>query len=54
MMSSMAPLNSLGQDDRNEVQHDFYSHVTQLTLTSAAYDANGIIISIIMASLQSR
>ena len=25
MASSMAPLHSLGRDDRNEVQHDFLS-----------------------------
>ena len=41
----MAPLNFLGQDDRNEVQHDFFGHVIPLALVSCDVDSifNGII-----------
>ena len=36
----MACLHSLGQDDQNEVQHDFFGQVTALVLVSALHDAN--------------
>ena len=34
MVSSMTPLHSLGQDNWNEVQHDFCDHVMPLALVS--------------------
>ena len=37
----MEPLNSLGKDDQNEVQHDFLHNVTPLALVS--HDTDGII-----------
>ena len=42
----MVPLHSIGQDDQNEVQHDF-GHVISLALASAVHDANDIINGII-------
>ena len=36
--SSMAPLYSLGQDDKNEVQQDFFGHATPWALTSCHAD----------------
>ena len=41
MVSPMASLHSLGQDDGNEVQHDFFVHV--MSLASASHDTNGTI-----------
>ena len=41
--SSMAPLHSLGQDDQNEVQHDFLCHVMPWVPVSASHDADGSI-----------
>ena len=41
MISSMAPLHSLGQDDQNEVQYDSAGHVMPFTL--ASHDADGVI-----------
>ena len=39
----MAPLHSLDQDDKNEVQHDFIGYVTPLAPASASHDADGIV-----------
>ena len=39
----MAPFHSLGQDDRNEVQNDFFGHVTTLALTLGKHDAKDIV-----------
>ena len=41
MVSSIVPLNSLGQDDENKVQHEFFDHV--MSLASASYNSKGII-----------
>ena len=41
MVSSIATLYSFGQDDQNEVQHDFVGHVMPLVLVSALYDIIG-------------
>ena len=39
----MAPLHSLGQDNRNEVQYDiFFVHVMLLVSASASCNTNGI------------
>ena len=43
MASSVAPLHFLVQDDQNEMQHDFFSHLTLLALASASCDATGIV-----------
>ena len=37
-VSLMVPLHSLGQDDQNEMQHDFFGHLRPLAL----HDASGI------------
>ena len=42
MELSIAPLQSLGQDDSNEVQHDIFGHMMILALASASFDANGV------------
>ena len=39
----MAQLYSLGQDNWNEVQHDFFGHVIPLVLTLKLHDANSIV-----------
>ena len=41
--SSEIPLQSLGHVDQNEVQHDFFGHVTTLVLPLASHHANGVI-----------
>ena len=41
MVASVAPFNSLGQDNKNGVQHDFFGHVTPLASVSVSDDANG-------------
>ena len=33
---------SLGHDDHNEVQHDFFAHMSPLALPFASYNANSI------------
>ena len=38
----MASLHTFGQDDRNEVQHDFSGHVMPLALVLASHDAVSI------------
>ena len=43
MASSMEPMHLLVHDDQNEMQHDFFSHLTLLALASASYDATGIV-----------
>ena len=43
----MALLLFLCQDDQNEVQHDFFGHVTLLAPASASHDADGIVNSTI-------
>ena len=40
MASSMAPLQSLGQDDENEVQHGCFGHELSLALALVLYDAD--------------
>ena len=40
----MEPLYFLGQDKQNEVQHDFFGHVTPLALAMTLHGADGIII----------
>ena len=47
MALSVAPLNSLGHDDQNEVQHDHLGHVMPLTPTLASSNADGVINDII-------
>ena len=37
---SMVPLHSLGQDDQNDVQHNFFGHV--ISLASALYLCNAV------------
>ena len=44
-VSSVTPFHFIGQDDQNEMQHDFFSH---LTLAWALCDANGIVYSTIV------
>ena len=39
----IASLYSLGQHDRNEVQHDFSCHVTPVALLLASHDALNIL-----------
>ena len=34
-------MHSLGQDNQNEVQHDFFGHVTPLSPVSTSESANG-------------
>ena len=41
LASRMALLHSLGQDNRNKMQHSFFSHMMPLELVS--HDADGII-----------
>ena len=48
MTSSIAPKHLLGQDGKNDMQHDFFSHLILLTLASASCDANGIVNSTIV------
>ena len=43
MASSIAPLHWLVQDDQNDVQLDFFSHLTLVALASESGDANGIV-----------
>ena len=43
MALSMAPLHSLGQDNSNELQQDYFGHATPLAPVSASCDANGIV-----------
>ena len=43
MASSMAPLYSLGEDDQNEIQHDFFGHLMPLALALTSCDADSII-----------
>ena len=43
MAPPVASLNSLAQDDRNEVQHDFFGHMTPLALMPALHDADSIV-----------
>ena len=43
MASKMAPLYSLHQDNRNEVQHELFGHVIQLMSASASYITENII-----------
>ena len=40
---SMAPLHFKGQENGNEVQHDFIGHMTPLASVSVSYDADTII-----------
>ena len=51
--STVAPWDLLVQDDHNEIQHDFFSHLTLLALASASCDGNDIVKSTI-ASMRSR
>ena len=44
-VSSMTLLKSLGQDDWNGVQHDFFDHMMTLTSASTTYDANGTLMA---------
>ena len=39
----MASLYSLGQDYQNEVQQDFFGHVTALAPASESHDVDGIV-----------
>ena len=43
MASLIFPLHLLVQDDQNEMQHDFFSHLILLSLVSASCDANDIV-----------
>ena len=43
MVLSMVPLHLLGQDDRNEVQHDLSGNVMPLALMFASHDAISIV-----------
>ena len=47
MVLLMTPLHSLGQDDQNKVQHDFFGQVTPLAPVSVSHGANGIVQGII-------
>ena len=40
MVLSMAPLNSFGPSDQNEVQYDIFGHVTPLAPELVACDAD--------------
>ena len=37
------PLHLLGQDNQNEAQHDFYSHIIPLVPASASHDADRVV-----------
>ena len=39
----MAPLNFLGQDNQNEMQHDFFGHMMLLALALMSHGADGVI-----------
>ena len=39
---SMVLMHSLGKDDQNEVQMDFWGHVTALAPALASYDSDSI------------
>ena len=39
----MAPLHCLGKNDQNEVQYDFFGHVTPMTMASTSHFADGIV-----------
>ena len=43
MSSSISPVYLLVKYDQNEMQHDFFSHLTLLALPSGLCDANGIV-----------
>ena len=45
--SSMVPLHSLGQDNQNEVQHDFFDQLKPLAPASESHNAGGIVNSTI-------
>ena len=45
--SSIVSLHSLGQDNRNEFQHDLFGHVMPLTLVLASSDVDGVINGIV-------
>ena len=42
-VSSVTPFHLLGQDDQNEIQHNFFGHVKYMVLALAACDADGIV-----------
>ena len=52
-LMSMASLHSLGQDDKNEVQHHFSCHGMPLALVLASHDAVSIL-SVTITFLRSR
>ena len=39
---SMSALHFLGQNNQNQIQHDFFGHLTQLSLALASHDATVI------------
>ena len=39
----MATIHSLGQDDLNEVKHDYFGNLTPLVPALALHDASGVI-----------
>ena len=41
MVSSIAPLHLLVQDNENEMQHDFFIHFTLLALAQVAHYSDG-------------
>ena len=43
MAPSVVPLHLLVQDDQNEMQYDFFSHLTLLALALVSCDANAIV-----------
>ena len=44
----MTSLHSLGQNDKNEIQHDYFGHATPLASASTPHDAHGIVNSTII------
>ena len=51
---TMAPFHSLGQDDQNDMQHDYSGHVMPLALLSHYTDSVINDISVFLRSLQSK
>ena len=47
----MITLHSLGKDSQNEMQQEFYGHVTPLEPASASHPADGIVNATIIFSM---
>ena len=52
MVLSKAPLHSVGDNDQNEMKHDFFSHVMPLVPTLPSCDVNCIINDILFRELK--